>query len=245
MTNIIDLHIYKKYKETFPSRTKIFKHIYINTCDKQATKAPLAPTSLDVIEAELREHNTANDYITYTYMKLITRFLLSQLEKSCYVDISYTRLVVGENQLKDYTEVIYDDSQKTSFKGITSESTLTRHAMFPIYVTGKLDREERLGKIFVIIQVMTQLDPGLLLGIEFLQRTSSIINYRNSILTIRVYKDLVVDIIVIDYFPKINRNILVVRKVIVLPNLIVLVPINCKLILANRIYFFEGYYIGV
>jgi len=73
---------------------------------------------------------------------------------------------------------------------------------------------------------------------------SSIINYRNLILTIRVYKDLVIDIIVINHFPKINCNILVVRKVIVPPNLIVLVPINYKLILVNRIYFFEGYYIG-
>jgi hypothetical protein len=50
----------------------MFKHIYINTYNKLVTKAPLTLISLDVIEAELCEYNTTNNYIIYTYMKLIT-----------------------------------------------------------------------------------------------------------------------------------------------------------------------------
>jgi len=34
--------------------------------------ALLIKMSLDVIKAKLREHNTTNDYVTYTYMKLLT-----------------------------------------------------------------------------------------------------------------------------------------------------------------------------
>jgi hypothetical protein len=75
----------------------MFKYIYINTYNKQVTKTPPAPTSLDVIEAKLRKHNTTNDYITYTYIKLITRFSPSQPEKSYYVNIGYTRPVIREN----------------------------------------------------------------------------------------------------------------------------------------------------
>ena len=95
--NIINLYIYKKYKETFPSRIKIFKYIFINTYNKQVIKALLVLTGLNIIKAKLYKYNTTNNYIIYTYIKLLTRFSLSQVEKLYYINIDCTRPVIREN----------------------------------------------------------------------------------------------------------------------------------------------------
>jgi hypothetical protein len=97
ITNTINLYIYKKYKETFPSRIKIFKYIFINTCNKQVIKAPQVLTDLNIIKAKLYKYNTTNNYIIYIYIKLLTRFSPSQVEKLYYINIDYTRPVIREN----------------------------------------------------------------------------------------------------------------------------------------------------
>jgi hypothetical protein len=66
-------------------------------------------TGLNIIKAKLYKHNTTNNYIIYTYIKLLTRFSLSQAEKLYYINTGYTRPVIRENWLKGYTKVIYNN----------------------------------------------------------------------------------------------------------------------------------------
>jgi len=51
IANTINLYICKKCNKTFPLRIKIFKYIFINTCNKQIAETPAILISLNIIKA--------------------------------------------------------------------------------------------------------------------------------------------------------------------------------------------------
>jgi hypothetical protein len=227
----------------------MFKHVYTNNCDRPVTDKttntaeparPVSSAEVGVIEAIPRVSGRKSEELSYTYMKLNVRFAPTGTAKSCCVDTGCTRPVVGQDWIDGHEDVTYDHSQSTSFEGITNEVTLHKRAIFLIYVHGKVDGKERLGRITVTAWVMDRLKPGLLLGNEFLYQTSFIVSFQTSTLTIGACGSLIADVTVLHQTPRVIRKIVAARKVVIPPRSRAIVPVQCTPVPNDGIYFFQS-----
>ncbi|KAH8803725.1 hypothetical protein F5882DRAFT_373424 [Hyaloscypha sp. PMI_1271] len=102
----------------------------------------------------------------------------------------------------------------------------------------------RLGKIWVIAWVIEHLEPGLLLGNEFLWAIACLIDYETSTLTFGCCGGLAANVEVLARTLKVVRRIRAARKVIIPPKSRAIVPIEYAPVPENSVYFFEGIYAG-
>lgn len=253
----------RKCGAEFPTRSKLFKHIWANSCmlpkpkelptDAKLT-GPYAPAftayhpSHDgltekaeprLIEARPLEPR-GGGIPGWTFMKLEVRHGANDEPHYICVDTGCTRQMVDRQWISQHPNVRYDKSLSTTFKGIKGCVRLTERAFFDIYIPGEIDGKPTVARMAICAWVMDRLEPKLLLGNEFLWGHGAVIDCRASTLVFVSCENMTTQVSVCTKGPRVFRKILSNRRVVIPPHARAIIPVKTSNLPEGRAYFFNA-----
>jgi len=178
----------------------------------------------------------------YTYSMFDVQFTADGKKHKVYADTGYSRPLVDRDWLAGHPDFTIDTEQSITVKGIGSRLKLYGLVIFALYVPGKVDSQETLGKVTIRAWVTENLEPRLLLGNEFLHPHGTIIDLKKNEIIIGVCKDLAAPIIVYHKGRRILRKVLAAKAVTIPPRSTIAIPSMCASLPKGRSYMFEASY---
>jgi hypothetical protein len=180
----------------------------------------------------------------YIYSIFDIQFTIDEKKYKVCINTGYSRPLIDRDWLTGHPDISINIEQSIIVKGIGSRLKLYGLATFVLYIPGKVNGQDALGRVTIRTWVTENLESYLLLGNEFLYSHSTIINLKKNEIVIGTCKDLTAPIIVHYKGRCIIYKVLTVKTVTIPPKSIITIPLIYILLPKEYSYIFEASYNG-
>ena len=192
-------HTCRKCKAVFNNRRVLMDHVFSNSCvpprrphtgphsrtRNRQTEPVDKLTDGQVVEATANPDAVSGEFKS-TYLRIPLKFDVTGADLDICVDTGASSTLVSEMWLKQYgKKVRYESMNPRVVTGVKSTFTIDRKAIFDFYIPGTARGKAIHGHFTVTADLIPELGPNLLLGMDFLRAHGAKIDAEQGTVTFR------------------------------------------------------------